>query len=493
MQLGRVESHHAGQRLAVGEAAIGRHQPVCVLGGNLDMIAQHGIVPDLQRAIPSRRDNGLRAPRSRGGRWMPHRAVRRAADHSLPRCSRPWTRRSAARRRARGGACRSTRHVRRASVAGFRAEAGDPPPTASSRLKCGRSAKAVAEERKVARAAPAGGEPCERAREVRHGLERCAHARRAGSHPRAASRRARAALRSRLGRSAAHPMSSQSRRRPAAVWQRSISPRRLPATLPETERVSSRLSRVAASMAMWLCPGDPARRVEQDAGALLRRVEIGEQAAHGSEFGARGRAEPVERPKAEAALEGALAGEAVETAFARRSADSRHCVIGDHFGRRLSRASSAASSPGPQAISSNRPVEMSAAAMAQSSPARPIAASQLAADEFEQGLLGQRAGRDEPDDGAFDQRFRAARLSRFCRAFRLLGDGDPMSGLDQPREVRIRRNEPGRRTSGSARRHPRRAWSAQCRGRPRRSSHRRRTARRSRPSGRTARHRRPLP
>ena len=43
-----------------------------------------------------------------------------------------------------------------------------------------------------------------------------------------------------------------------------------------------------------------------------------------------------------------------------------------------SRASSAASSPGPQLTSSNRPVEMSAAAIAHSSPARPIAASQLA-------------------------------------------------------------------------------------------------------------------
>ena len=42
------------------------------------------------------------------------------------------------------------------------------------------------------------------------------------------------------------------------------------------------------------------------------------------------------------------------------------------------RASSACSSPGPQATSSNRPVEISAAAIAQSSPARATAASQLA-------------------------------------------------------------------------------------------------------------------
>jgi hypothetical protein len=43
-----------------------------------------------------------------------------------------------------------------------------------------------------------------------------------------------------------------------------------------------------------------------------------------------------------------------------------------------SRASSAASSPGAQATSSNRPVEMSAAAMPHSSPDLATAASQLA-------------------------------------------------------------------------------------------------------------------
>ena len=33
VQFGRVEAHHAGQRLAVGEAAVGRHQPVGVPRG----------------------------------------------------------------------------------------------------------------------------------------------------------------------------------------------------------------------------------------------------------------------------------------------------------------------------------------------------------------------------------------------------------------------------------------------------------------------------
>ena len=73
--------------------------------------------------------------------------------------------------------------------------------------------------------------------------------------------------------------------------------------------------------------------------------------------------------------------------------------------------------------------------MAQSSPARPTAASQLADDGFEQGLLGQRARRDEADDRAIDQRLGPARLAGLGGAFGLLRDGDAMAAADQPREV----------------------------------------------------------
>ena len=99
------------------------------------------------------------------------------------------------------------------------------------------------------------------------------------------------------------------------------------------------------------------------------------------------------------------------------------------------RASSDFNSPGPQATSSNRPVEMSAAAIAHSSPARATAASQLALPEFEQRLLGQRPGSDQPDDGALDQRLGPARLARLGGAFDLLGDGDAVPGADQPGEI----------------------------------------------------------
>src|SRR5205823_13994532 len=48
MQLGRVETHNACERLAVGEATVWSHELVGVTSRNLDMIAKHRIVPDLQ-------------------------------------------------------------------------------------------------------------------------------------------------------------------------------------------------------------------------------------------------------------------------------------------------------------------------------------------------------------------------------------------------------------------------------------------------------------
>ena len=54
---------------------------------------------------------------------------------------------------------------------------------------------------------------------------------------------------------------------------------------------------------------------------------------------------------------------------------------------------------------------------------------------FEQGLLGQRARRDDPDDRAVDHRLGRRALARFGRALDLLGDGDAVAGPDQPREI----------------------------------------------------------
>ena len=50
VQLGRIEADDAGQRLAMGEAAVGAHQLVGMPRRDFDMVAEHGVVADLQRA-----------------------------------------------------------------------------------------------------------------------------------------------------------------------------------------------------------------------------------------------------------------------------------------------------------------------------------------------------------------------------------------------------------------------------------------------------------
>ena len=379
VQLGRIEADHAGERLAVGEAAVRRHQLVGMPGAKLrhDSRARH-CGGSSARRCRWRRGSALRAPRSRGGRSTRRRAARRARRHSLRRYSRPWTSRSAAKRPARATAGRPARRGRRAAAAECRAA---PAGRARSRARASSAAAAARPSRSSARSRglprPAASRASARAKSG-IALSAAADALAPDRVLVQPVRPARAAPRSRAGRSAARQCprtAGAGRRRSGSGRSRRAGCRR---RCRRPSASSSRLSRVAASIAMWLRAGDPARRVEQDAGALLRRVEIGEQAAGGGKLGARRRAEPVERrqaeatPSARARPSGCRTRPCPPTLRIPGTGASAIVSAGDR------RASSAASSPGPQATSSNRPVEMSAAAIAQSSPARPIAASQLA-------------------------------------------------------------------------------------------------------------------
>ncbi len=49
MQVDRIETHHARQRLAMREAAVRLHQWIGGACGHFDMIAKHAIVPNFQR------------------------------------------------------------------------------------------------------------------------------------------------------------------------------------------------------------------------------------------------------------------------------------------------------------------------------------------------------------------------------------------------------------------------------------------------------------
>ena len=63
----------------------------------------------------------------------------------------------------------------------------------------------------------------------------------------------------------------------------------------------------------------------------------------------------------------------------------------------------------------------------------------IGASWVEQRLLGKRARRDETHDVARYQRLRPASLLGFFGGFDLLGDGDALTRLDQPRQIPFRR------------------------------------------------------
>ena len=54
MQLGRVEPYRASHGLPMGKAGSRCHQRVAMLGGHLDKIAKHSVMPDFERGDSSR-------------------------------------------------------------------------------------------------------------------------------------------------------------------------------------------------------------------------------------------------------------------------------------------------------------------------------------------------------------------------------------------------------------------------------------------------------
>ena len=254
-----------------------------------------------------------------------------------------------------------------------RSRSGGRSGSPSSSLCRRGGAKPVAQQRKVSRRAPRRGEPAPG--QIRHGFQRRADAfapDRVFIQP-LDQRQPRFDLR--LG----------GERRGDVFAQRAPTGRRL-AAVDLAEQAAGDAARDRPRQLEAVAgrgvdrhvarPLDPARRIEQDARALLGRVEIGQQAAGRGQFRPRRRAQPIERRQPEARFSMRARRSGYRTRLCPRS-----CTPGTGHRRSFggdSRASSAASSPGPQAISSKRPVEMSAAATAQSSPARPTAASQLA-------------------------------------------------------------------------------------------------------------------
>ena len=185
---------------------------------------------------------------------------------------------------------------------------------------------------------------------------------------------------------------------------------------PARLRVSSRLRRVAASIAMTAPGGQaPRRRAARGSWPCLRQLEIVEQAAGAAQLGAREAAEAVERRDPEELLQPARSPFSLSKR-ALGSGESVDVALVEQLAAMLGIAQQAV---GQQDLAGIEPRQLGARARSRAigcdcelagrdvGQARPIvaarsasAARQLWRARVEQRLLGQRARRDEADDVA---------------------------------------------------------------------------------------------
>ena len=192
------------------------------------------------------------------------------------------------------------------------------------------------------------------------------------------------------------------------------------------------------------------RHGEARGAAGLGQLHIVEQQAGGSEFCLREVAEPIEGGDTEGFLQKRLAGlRGARTGGA--FGDRR----GRHFAKTRERRTvpvglrddQFAERPGEQSVRDARGVECRQFKQAGRDiahgerglalPRESQRSKRLALPSGQQGLLGQRTGRDDAHDFAPDDGFRAA-FFRLRRALGLLADGDPAAGLDQPGQIPFR-------------------------------------------------------
>ncbi len=166
-------------------------------------------------------------------------------------------------------------------------------------------------------------------------------------------------------------------------------------------------------------------------------LQIGDQPARRREPRARPGAEAVERRDLEQPLQPRLAGLAVELAARaqrRRRPGVRARVRGDHL--RPDEPGEFGAEPGRAGVDHHEaPGRRGGGGDGDGVPRFADRRAPIVAARVEQRLLRQRAGSDDADDRAGDQRLRPARLARRLGAFGLLGDGDAVAGADEPLEI----------------------------------------------------------
>eukprot|EP01136_Pigoraptor_vietnamica_P023031 Opistho-1_new@6302 len=437
MQFGRVEADHARQRLAMGEAAVGAHQIVGMLGRDLDMIAEHAVMLDLERGdagalliVGLQRGDGAAATGARVTQIVERGIVplgdiaaiggidrRRGDERALEQVDQRAM--AAQLGRKRGEQC---------GRFGKLAECLTQPPC---------TVETVAQLAEIARAATAGGEAADGAADIGERPQRGAQiVAQAGLVMEALDE-----IEPRLDRIAIHQRrgdigAEQARARAGdgaidRIEQAALAGAGL--ALGQLEAFARRGVDRHAGVGTR-----DTRRAQKGQGALGGMFEIGDEPAGGGQRGATELAEAVERGDVEQPLEARLAAAAVELA-ARTVAGDVECVAavgGDDFGRiepgecgadRVGRAFENLEPAGRDVGGGDRGF---AARLADRGA--PVGGAAV-----EQRFLGQRARCDDADDRAGDQRLGAGTFLGLFGRFDLVGDGDTLPGLDQAGEIAV--------------------------------------------------------
>ncbi len=453
-ELRRGEAHLAGERLAMDEAGVERRseQLLAVLRRDVDEIAEHVVVPDLQRADAGRLGVAHLQRGDDAARFVAQRA--RLVERAL--AARAHEAAVALERRQFVGEC--------AGKLGRDGRIG--PPQCGRRLrdlvrhdrkrrepcrKLGRGRDAVADAGEIARPAAADDKPRQRAGEIGRRLEPLAHfgaqaavarEHRDGVEP------ARDLLR--IGERRGEPLRQQPRagRRHGAVdggQQRAAPLARERADQFEigARRLVDR-ERRAGGLAQ--------RRRQRRPLADLRALHIGDDRGCRSQLDARQRAERRGGGDAEERREPPLGRRAVEHVARERRHGWQRAEVRRKLGIRIERVGDDDfAGLEPRDLGGERaavaleqaefgrgnvdPGEREAAVVVGRGGARPRDGEEkIVAPRVEQRILGQRAGRHQPHHVAAHHALVAA-LARLGRVFKLLAHGDAMAERDELMQI----------------------------------------------------------
>ena len=191
---------------------------------------------------------------------------------------------------------------------------------------------------------------------------------------------------------------------------------------------------------------DAPRPVEAGQSPFLRQLEIAQDGAGRRQLGPAERAEPVERGDAEGDAQAALGADAVEARVRQRRDGGTGLAagaveLGQQPGRDQDLAGGQARECGRQLAPGDRFGGEGAGrdvdpGEAELGPARGQCRQPVAAPRVEQAVLGERAGGDDPDHVAPDQRL-ARPLAGLGGILQLLADRDLEALADQPMQVEL--------------------------------------------------------